>query len=234
MLPAAFIRLDALPLTPNGKVDRQALPVPPGGASPCETTWTAPRTPLEQQLAHLWTALLRVPQIGIHDNFFALGGHSLLAVQLMCRIQQVFGSHLPLAMLLQAPTIAALAAALEETANLSVIVPMQTSGTRLPLFCFHAAGGQVLAYQPLIDLLGPDQPVYGLQSCALTGTRPEYDTLEAMAAAYAAAIRQQQPEGPYALLGWSMGGSLAMAVAHMLENHGQQYRFRRPPGCVSS
>jgi pyochelin synthetase len=227
MLPATFVWREALPLTPNGKVDRLALLASDPVAPTSERVFVAPRTPGEKTLAALWKQVLGVEQVGIYDNFFELGGHSLLAMQLMSRVRQTFGRSLPLATLLQAPTIADLAAYLVGSHERSpqVLIPMQARGTQLPLFCLHPAGGHILVYQSLAAGLGPDQPLYGLQSRALTDVTQEYSTLDDMAAAYAAAIRVQQPVGPYYLLGWSMGGVLAMAVAKVLEHQSQCIAF---------
>lgn len=222
MIPAAFEVLYALPLAPNGKVDRLALPAPDLAPLRLAHPAAAPHTPVQTVLTEIWNQLLGRASIGIHDNFFELGGHSLLAVQLMHRIRQTFDQDLPLTTLIQAPTIADLATSLEASPALapSPIVPLQANGTQPPLFCLHAAGGQVMVYQCLATCLGPDQPLYGVQSRALADPAAEYDTLDAMAADYAAAIRQQHPETPYSLLGWSMGGMLALAVAGRLEQQG--------------
>ena len=112
MLPSAFVELDALPLTPNGKVDRKALPAPVNLRSSQDKTFVAPRTATERALADIWSAVLGVEQIGIHDNFFEVGGHSLLATQVVSRISEACAVTLPLRTLFQAPTIAALADAL--------------------------------------------------------------------------------------------------------------------------
>ncbi|MGG6293710.1 amino acid adenylation domain-containing protein [Leptolyngbya sp. AN02str] len=110
MVPTAFVQLEALPLTPNGKVDRQALPLP--GRSPHAAPPTAPTTPMEAQLAQLWSQVLRLEHIGIHDNFFELGGDSLLATQLVSRIRTALQIELPLRQLFEQPTIAQLARAI--------------------------------------------------------------------------------------------------------------------------
>jgi amino acid adenylation domain-containing protein len=227
MIPSIFVTLDALPLTPNGKVDRLALPVPQSASPSTGHTLVAPRTPVEQALTNLWTQLLGLEQVSIDANFFELGGHSLLAVQLLNKMQQTFGRELPLTALLQAPTIAALAALLADTSPVSphVLVPLHATGTQPPVFCFHAVGGQVLVYQSLAGFLDANQPLYCLQSRALRNPDEEYHSLDDMAVAYAAALQQHQPEGPYYLLGWSMGGLLALAVARLLEQQGQPVAF---------
>lgn len=227
MIPAAFVVLDAWPLTPNGKVNRLALPAPDQASAMVGRAGRAPHTRVEEVLAALWAQILSSKQVGMHDNFFDLGGHSLLAVQLMSGIHQRFGRELPLAALFQAPTIADLARLLQDNTDAAFgsLVPIQATGTRPPLFCMHPAGGNVMVYQPLAALLGPDQPVYGLQSRALLDHTQEHGSLDDMAAAYTTMIRQHQPTGPYYLLGWSMGGLLVMAVAHRLERSGQHVAF---------
>lgn len=95
MVPSTFLLLDALPLTPNGKVDRCALAAPDSSQLDQSATFVAPRTPVEQQLADIWASVLKLEQVGIHNNFFELGGHSLLATQVMSRLRQAFGVELP-------------------------------------------------------------------------------------------------------------------------------------------
>lgn len=108
MVPSAFVLLDELPLTPNGKVDRRALPIPQWTRIE-EGTYVAPRTPLETELAQMWSQLLSVEQVGIYDNFCELGGHSLLAIQLVYQVSEAFQIELPLGNFLETPTIAGLA-----------------------------------------------------------------------------------------------------------------------------
>ena len=106
MIPSAFLQLDALPLTENGKVDRRALPAP---ERDLESTYVAPRDPVEERLAELWSSVLGIERVGVHDDFFELGGHSLLATQLVARIREALGVEVPLRGLFQAPTVASFA-----------------------------------------------------------------------------------------------------------------------------
>ncbi|MBZ4336683.1 amino acid adenylation domain-containing protein, partial [Corallococcus sp. AS-1-12] len=107
MVPGAVVVLEALPLNSNGKVDRKALPEPEAPAS--THTYEAPRTEAEARLAAIWVEVLRVPRVGVKDNFFALGGHSLLVTQVVSRIRTEIGVELPLRALFETPTLEALA-----------------------------------------------------------------------------------------------------------------------------
>ncbi|MEG4918277.1 amino acid adenylation domain-containing protein [Microcoleus sp. B7-D4] len=113
MVPSAFVFLDTIPLTPNGKVDHRALPAPDQSRPDQSVKFVAPRTPIELQIADIWTQVLRLEQVGVHDNFFELGGHSLLATQVISRLRQAFGVELPLRTLFEAPTVADLGGRIE-------------------------------------------------------------------------------------------------------------------------
>ncbi len=129
MVPAHVVFVERLPLTPSGKLDRQALAALPApdrgagagredaGAAPRE----APRTVRQTILAGMFAELLALEpeRFGVHDSFFALGGHSLLATQLVSRIRRVFGRELPVRVVFQQPTVAALAAALDQAEALA-------------------------------------------------------------------------------------------------------------------
>ncbi|BAY50145.1 amino acid adenylation domain protein (plasmid) [Scytonema sp. HK-05] len=113
MVPSAFVMLEAMPLTPNGKVNRKALPAPDTLRPDLEETFVAPRTSTEEVLAEIWTQVLRQKQVGVYDNFFDLGGHSLIATQLLFRVQNTFKLELPLHALLETPTVAGMAEAID-------------------------------------------------------------------------------------------------------------------------
>ena len=119
MLPSAYVRLERLPLTPNGKVDRRALPAPERQRPESGELLVEPRTPVEAELARIWSETLGVGRVGIADNFFELGGHSLLATRVVSRVLSVFGVELPLLRLFETPTVAGLAEAVERLAGAS-------------------------------------------------------------------------------------------------------------------
>jgi amino acid adenylation domain-containing protein len=113
MVPSAFVFVDALPMTPNGKVNRRSLPEPDWGGVVLEDAHVAPRTPVEDILAGIWSGLLGVERVGVNDNFFDLGGHSLLATQVISRTRDAFSLELPLQQLFEHPTVAGLAECVE-------------------------------------------------------------------------------------------------------------------------
>jgi acyl carrier protein len=114
MVPALFVEIERLPLTPNGKVDRLALPAPDDGRPALERMFVAPKTPTELVLVDHWADLLGIARVGINDSFFEVGGDSLLGTRLVSRIYEEFDVRLPLRAIFERPTIAELAALIEQ------------------------------------------------------------------------------------------------------------------------
>lgn len=112
MIPATFVRVNSLPLTPHGKIDRRALPTEYDADVPL-SPYVAPRTETEREVAKIWCELLKVDRLSVYDQFFDCGGHSLLAAQVVSRIRRIFRVEVPLRALFEEPTVAALAAAVE-------------------------------------------------------------------------------------------------------------------------
>ncbi|HWM91031.1 MAG TPA: amino acid adenylation domain-containing protein [Thermoanaerobaculia bacterium] len=113
LVPSLIVLVDSFPRTPSGKVDRRALArmevrEPVGGEG-----FEAPRTPVEEQVAEVWSEVLKRPRVGIHDDFFALGGHSILALQVATRLREAFGVEVPLRQIFEASTLADLAREVE-------------------------------------------------------------------------------------------------------------------------
>ncbi|WP_186072038.1 non-ribosomal peptide synthetase [Burkholderia gladioli] len=222
MVPAAFVVLDALPLTPNGKVDRRALPEPDDEAF-AQAQYEAPQGETEQTIAALWAELLGVERVGRHDNFFALGGHSLLATRMLARLRESFGHDVSIRTLFEAPTVSQLAPRVHTAVQsdaLAMLLPIQTLGSKPPLFCIHPAGGFSWPYAGLAHHL-PDRPLYGLQARALAEADEQVESIEEMALDYVRQIRGVQPSGPYHLLGWSLGCHIAHAIATQLQLAGE-------------
>ena len=138
MVPGAFVALDALPLTPHGKVDREALPSPGDPRRELPTARTALRSPTERAIAAIWSRVLGIEGLGADDDFFDLGGHSLQAIQVVAEVRQAFGVEMGLRALLEAPTVAGLAAVVDAQRGggeaIPPLVPRSTRfGERIPL-----------------------------------------------------------------------------------------------------
>ncbi|WP_460060383.1 non-ribosomal peptide synthase/polyketide synthase [Pseudomonas sp. H2_H09] len=222
MVPTHLIRLEQLPLTPNGKLDRKALPEP--SASVATAGYVAPVSEVQKALAAIWQTLLKVERVGLDDNFFELGGDSILSLQLVarCRTLKGQGFSLKLRDLMQKPTIGELtteAAATEQRSPLLALSPAVAG--RAPLFCVHAGFGTVFDYEPLARALGAERQVIALQSRMLLDPLWKDQSLQDMARDYVGYLRQQQPQGPYHLVGWSLGGTLAALMVAELQRQGQ-------------
>lgn len=223
MLPNYLVVLDAFPLTDNGKFDRSALPKP----DLAEQIGTkGPSTLVEERLCKLFCKLLDLPEVGVDDNFFELGGHSLLAAQLIAYIREIMGVDLSLAAVFEAPTVASIAAKLDGSTSdeaLDVLLPLRTREGQPAIFCVHPAGGLSWCYAALTPIIPSHIPLYGVQSKNLGNPdNPLPKTMVEMAEDYVAAIRKEQPFGPYHLLGWSIGGMIAHVMAAILQQQGQK------------
>lgn len=226
MIPSQVIVLSQWPLTPNGKIDRSALPKPEEVNS---IPFVAPRNDIEAQLAQIWCEVLGLSKLSVLDNFFAVGGNSLLAVRIIARMEKHFGHDFALSMLFSAQSIAELAQRVNHQINPHSWTPLveikaaqcsEGESAAPPLFFIHPVGGTVWCYQPLAEALhrlDSKRAIYGLQSSGLDAEQAILHNFETMAALYAEAIRAVQPQGPYFLLGQSMGGNIAWELAQQLQ-----------------
>ncbi len=227
MVPSVFVTLDAIPLTPNGKVDRKSLPSPKTKGDENQNAYIDPRNETECRLAEIWSQLLGIEKIGARDNFFEIGGNSLLAVRVFSRIKKAFGRDFPLTTLFKYPTVERLARLIEGEKtddSWSCLVPIQPEGTRPPIFWIHTlgggGGGGIFRYKKVADLLGVDQPSYGIQA----PSKP-FEQMETMAAFYIKLIKTVQPSGPYRLAGYCFGGNVAYEMARQLHTAGDEVTF---------
>ncbi len=224
MVPAAFVALSAWPVNGNGKLDRRALPAPDYGSA---GSGRAPQGASEQRLAELFAQTLGLEGgVDADADFFSLGGDSLLAVQLLAAIQQHWRRDPGLGALFAAPTVAALAARLdaEQAGFDSGLAPLITlldgDRTLAPLFLLPPAGGIGWGYRHLARALSPRRSVHALQAPALDPQVAAPASIDALAEDYLQRILAVNPQGPFHLAGWSVGGILAQAVAVRLHAAG--------------
>jgi thioesterase domain-containing protein len=229
MLPSAFVQLPVLPLTSNGKVDVRALPAAPeySGSDGAAGALVSPQDAIQVQLMRIFEQALQRYPVGITEDFFDIGGHSLLAVQVVDRINRLFDRQLPIDVLWHGGrTVESLASLLRGRSEgrapvWSRAVPFRQGGSRQPLFCPPIAGGHLYFYDNLARHVSTEQPVYGLPAQGTDSQEPPHNSIEAMAAHAIRLMREVQPRGPYALLGYCSAGVVAFEMARQLEAEGE-------------
>nr|BAX90000.1 Non-ribosomal peptide synthetase [Kibdelosporangium sp. AK-AA56] len=222
MVPSAIVILDRLPLTSNNKIDTAALPAP-GPAAPA---MRPPATPREELLRDLFAEVLGLApeQVGTDDRFFDLGGDSILSVQLSGRARTA-GLTLTPRQIFEHQTVIRLAAMGElddQTGVVDTLLQLRAHGDAAPLFCLHPVSGLSWGFAGLLQHIGRDRPVYGIQARGLVDGTGLAGSFAELVADYAALIRRVQPHGPYHLLGWSMGGVIAHSLATALQAAGEE------------
>lgn len=225
MIPHEFVVLKNLPLTSSGKVARNKLPKVTAFSENHSDSYVAPRNKKEQLIAQIWADVLGVSRVGIHDNFFELGGYSLIAVKVMLAIEKATGKRLPLSALFEKATVAKLAMLLqagEEKIRWDALVPIQTEGSKPPIYLVHGGGLNVLIFQSMAKYIDNDQPVYALQALGLNGQGKLFETIEEIAAKYLEEVTDNNPTGPYLLAGYSLGGKIAYEMAKQLLSKGKE------------
>ncbi|GHE14616.1 amino acid adenylation domain-containing protein [Streptomyces alanosinicus] len=235
MLPNQVLVLDALPLTANGKVDSKALAASPEVAAARQPgVYVTPATPTEQWLAEVWGEGLKYGDVSSEDEFFVCGGNSLIAVALVNRINQHFGTRLPLQVLFETSKLRDLAARIDNDATTpaSRLIPLAAEGGFAPVFCWPGLGGYPMNLRLLGQEARLDRPFYGIQARGINAGETPYATIREMAAADLAEIRRIQPSGPYTLWGYSFGARVAFETAWQLEQAGEkvEYLFLICPG----
>ncbi len=221
MVPHDFNILEKLPTTLSGKTDRKALL---NYKSNKIVEFTEPRTVEEKIVESIWKESLNREKIDIYSNFFEIGGHSLIAVRVMNKIQQQTGKKLPISALFEYSTIEELAKLLDTDKEIysDYLVPIKPKGTKPPLFMVHGAGLNILNFRNVISHFDEDQPVYGIQGIGQNGYDNWFESIEEMAACYIESVVKINPEGPYALAGFSFGGVVAFEMARQLKEQGKK------------
>ncbi len=178
---------------------------------------------VEKTIAAIWENLLGVQGVRYDESFFELGGTSLIAARMFALVAEQTGRRLPLATLVNAPTIGELSDLVraDDVETPSLVEIQAGDGSHPPIFLIHAEGGQVLNYRDLAQELGPGWTVYGVQSRGLDGVSAPSESIEDMASTYVEEIKQVQPEGPYYLGGWCLGGTIGYEMAQILKSEGE-------------
>ncbi|WP_217997249.1 amino acid adenylation domain-containing protein [Gordonia paraffinivorans] len=221
MRPSVWVVLEEMPLNSAGKVDRRSLPDPELGVA----EYVAPGSETEEVVAGVFADLLGVERVSVVESFFDLGGNSLLAVQVVARVRQR-GLPCELKWLFSDPTIRELGRRIDGDGELrnDVLITLRADGARLPIFCVHPAGGLAWFYGALAQYLA-DRPIYGLQDPHVVNGEPSATDVDELAERYVNEIRRVQPNGPYHILGWSIGGTIAFAMATRLQADGEQVAY---------
>ncbi|MER5642524.1 amino acid adenylation domain-containing protein [Kitasatospora sp. NPDC002227] len=215
MIPSYFMELPALPLTGNGKIDLAALPEP--GADTGAEPYEPPVTLYETRMAHHWQALLGLEEVGLQHDFFELGGSSIRLIELIHHLRAEFNIGIPVSRLFKATTLHGMARTVEQiiTGELEGAEPYLWFNPAAPqestVCCFPPAGGHGLVYRQLAPHLA------GRRIAAFN-----YLTGDDKVARYADLVEELHPQGPCALLGYSLGGNLAFEVAKELEGRGRE------------
>ena len=234
MVPSVIVVVDQLPTTAQGKIDRAALrsssmPSAPALSGPAASPATAEvpaSTDTGGRLRAIWCTLLSRTDIGPDDDFFSLGGHSLLAVRLIAAIKRELGVELPLSSVLESPTLAKMTSRLDggpTSTNTPHLVRLNTAGRSPPLVLISGLGGYALEYRQFHHQLGPDQPVFALQSIGAGPGEPLVPhSIEELAAIYEPQVLAVAPHGPIAFAGFSFGALPAFELACRFQRAGRR------------
>jgi len=226
MIPNKVVVFDELPTTANGKIDLKALAA--SDLTDVDTEdrpFVAPRTNVERRIAAYWKRAMKRETVSVQDDFFATGGNSLIAVGLINKLNAEFGTTLPLQVLFESPTIEGLARRVEglDGEESFRLVPLRPDdGTTEPIYCWPGLGGFTMNLRLLAEETAGDRPFYGVQAFGINEGETPYATIREMARKDVEEIRRVQPEGPYALWGYSFGARVAFEAAYQLERAGER------------
>ena len=227
MVPVVLLQLPQLPLSANGKLDRKALPLP---ELKTQASGRAPKAGSEKIIAAAFASLLGCDVQDADADFFALGGHSLLAMKLAAQLSRQFARQVTPGQVMVASTVAKLATIIDGEEDSSrrmgfeTILPLR-EGNGPTLFCFHPASGFAWQFSVLSRYLDPQWSIIGIQSPRPHGPMQTATNLDEVCEAHLATLLEQQPHGPYYLLGYSLGGTLAQGIAARLRARGEQVAF---------
>lgn len=188
------------------------------------TVQQSPAVAIIEMLTPVWQRVLQLPSVGVNDNFFELGGDSASAVELFNAVAAACGRELPPVTIYQAPTIALLAALLEQsqTPRYPVLTLLKPGVQPPPVFITHGLGGTVIDFYQLVKYVQTSHPIQGMQARGIDGVDKPLDRVEDMADYYLGAVKVLQPRGPYLLVGYSLGGLVVFEMAQRLSAVGEK------------
>ncbi|MGO2233569.1 non-ribosomal peptide synthetase [Marinomonas sp. UCMA 3892] len=230
MVPVAVLQLDTMPLSANGKLDRKALP------QPSEFLGAKKGRPLklglETEIANAFSKILGVTDLNASDDFFTLGGHSILAVRLVSELRKMLKLNITVGQIMVSPTIESLALVIanqdptqsRDLSGFGAVLPIK-EGTGLPIFCIHPASGFAWQYAGFARYLSHTSPMIGLQSPRPDGPIAAQTNMDGVIEQHFKVLRERQPTGPYRLIGYSLGGVIAHALAVRLQAIGEEVSF---------
>jgi acetoacetyl-CoA synthetase len=175
-------------------------------------------------LTTIWQCVLERSSVGTNDNFFDVGGSASSAAKLFDEIAKAFGRDFPPVLIYAAPTIETLATLLEDPAPPRVppLLPMKAGTDYPPVFIAHGLGDTVLGLSGLVGKIESRHPIYGMQARGIDGVDEPFTSIEAMAQFQLDAIKGLQAHDPYFLIGYSLGGLVALEMAQRLAAGGEK------------
>ncbi len=222
MIPSVFVQLEKLPLTINGKLDRKALPSPEFTNS---KTYRAPENKKQEQLCSIYAEVLGLDalKISIDDDFFRLGGSSILAIRLTSKVNSAFHSGINLTDIFMAKSVRGLADKIKEGVDrYQPVIKLNKTTDQDKMFMIHPGNGGCEVYISLAEKLSERFSCYGVDSYNLYHKK-QITNLHKLAAYYLShidKIQNEDEQSPYILLGWSLGGQIALEIATILEQRG--------------
>ncbi|MGJ8639255.1 MAG: thioesterase domain-containing protein [Opitutaceae bacterium] len=229
LIPLRIESVSAFPATPNGKVDRVALAGAGKGhafiAKESINTVESGASSDSDKLLEVWKKVLGRSDIGRSDNFFDMGGHSLSAAQLIAAVKEAFGVKLSIADLFKTPIFSEFSKRIEQEPSKHLLKSLVVLKKGLPgknVFFVHGPLGHLYGYLSLVKSYPSDRTIYGLQGIGVDRKELFQGSFEEIAKIYVDEIFEAQPEGPYHLLGYSLGGWIAYAVAQEIRSRGKE------------
>ncbi|WP_164503864.1 non-ribosomal peptide synthetase [Rickettsiales endosymbiont of Stachyamoeba lipophora] len=218
MVPAILIALDKMPLTINGKIDRKALPEP---ILSKQDNYVAPRNELEKELCAIWGEVLGIEpeKISIHDDFFKLGGNSIMAIKLVTKVNKLYNFYVKIADIFIDRCIAALVPKINKMQyNYQSIILLNNAPNKQKMFMVHPGKSGCEVYSSLAKRLSSHFSCYGIDSYNLYHEQKIRD-LNLLAEYYLSEMDKilTETQEKYFLLGWSLGGKIALEIARLLE-----------------